>query len=114
MSGMSAETGRAMSENEHIRQSVRDILTTRIGTRVKRRDYGSIVPDLIDQPGNPANRLRLMAATVVAVARWEPRILVRRAVVDVRMDGQVTVDMEAVRRNGPRIGENLSLSVALR
>uniref|UniRef100_UPI0026076D20 ATPase domain-containing protein n=1 Tax=uncultured Sphingobium sp. TaxID=316087 RepID=UPI0026076D20 len=32
---------------------VRDILTTPIGSRLMRRDYGSLIPELIDQPANP-------------------------------------------------------------
>jgi len=35
--GMNAENGHAISETAHILQSVRDILTTPIGTRVMRR-----------------------------------------------------------------------------
>lgn len=114
MSGLNAQTGRMIDDADHIRQSIRDILTTRIGTRVMRRDYGSIVPELIDQPGNATNKLRLMAATVIAIARWEPRIALRRALVEVGFDGSVTIDMEAVRRTGPRSGDALSLSVAMR
>lgn len=108
---MSAATGRALGEMDHIRQSVRDILATRIGTRVERRAYGSVIPDLIDQPGNAANLLRLRAATVMALIAWEPRIYVTR--VDFALDaaGNATVDLSAVRRAGPRSNEPISLSV---
>ena len=41
-----------------------------------RRDYGSHIPDLIDQPMNGATLLRLSAAAFVAVRRWEPRVRV--------------------------------------
>ncbi|MDP2128186.1 MAG: GPW/gp25 family protein [Pseudohongiella sp.] len=74
MSGMNAVTGRHLSGIDHIRQSVRDILTTPIGSRVMRRDYGSLLPELIDQPMNDATRLRLYAASVMAIIRWEPRV----------------------------------------
>ena len=36
--GMNAHTGLAISEVEHIRQSVRDILVTPVGSRVMRRE----------------------------------------------------------------------------
>lgn len=75
--GMNRETGRSIDDIEHIRQSIADILTTPVGTRVMRREYGSQLFDLIDQPQNPANNLRLMAATVMAIMRWEPRVQVR-------------------------------------
>jgi phage baseplate assembly protein W len=74
MIGMDAMTGRAINGLDHIRQSLASILTTPIGSRVMRRDYGSEVPDLIDQPLNGATQLRLYAATAHAVMLWEPRI----------------------------------------
>jgi hypothetical protein len=43
-----------------------------------RRDYGSQLVDLIDQPGNPATRLLCYAAIAMAVMRWEPRIRISR------------------------------------
>ena len=36
--GMNNQTGLSISEAEHIRQSVRDILVTPIGSRVMRRE----------------------------------------------------------------------------
>ena len=41
MNGINATTGAALSGMDHLRQSIRDILTTRVGTRVMRRAYGS-------------------------------------------------------------------------
>jgi len=113
MSGMSRATGKALSETEHIRQSIRDILTTPLGSRVKRRTYGSLIPSLIDQPGNAANRLRLMSATVMAIINWEPRVSVLSATIDLAMDGTVIVDLEALRSAGQRAGSALSLSIPL-
>lgn len=113
MSGMNAVTGRALDEMAHIRQSIRDILTTPLGSRVMRRDYGSLLPELIDQPGNAATRLRLMAATVGAIARFEPRV--RIVGIDFAIDaaGEAVVGMHAVRVGGPRAGQPLDLSVAV-
>jgi len=109
--GMNAATGKSMGETEHIRQSIRDILTTRLGTRCMRRDYGSIVPELIDQPGNPATQLRLMAATVMAVIRWEPRVLTPRTQFSIDMGGKGIRDMEGVRRDGPRSGRPFNFKI---
>lgn len=74
MRGMSRTTGGPIGGDDHLRQSLQDILTTPIGSRVMRRDYGSDLPDLIDAPLNPRTRLRLFAATALAILRWEPRI----------------------------------------
>lgn len=73
---MNRQNGLAISTMAHIAQSAEDILTTRIGTRIARREYGSLLPELIDQPLNDATCLRLYAATVMALIRWEPRIRV--------------------------------------
>ena len=78
MIGLHVNTGRAVDGNAHLAQSVADILTTPIGSRLMRRDYGSMLFDLIDQPLNPATRLLIFAATAIALARWEPRIRLRR------------------------------------
>lgn len=114
MIGMSNTTGKAIDEISHIQQSVRDILTTPIGSRVMRREYGSLVPELIDQPMNGATRLRLMSATIMALIMWEPRITVSRAMIEVDAQGKVAVDMEATRRSGPRAGTAVNLSIPLR
>lgn len=75
MMGLNKQTGRAIDGlTDHVRQSIDDILTTPVGTRVMRRDYGSVIPDLIDQPLNQATTLRLYAATAAAIMKWEPRL----------------------------------------
>ena len=114
MPGMNATTGRVLADLDHIRQSIRDILTTRLGTRTERRDYGSLVPELIDQPGNATNRLRLLAATVMAVRRWEPRVAITRVDVAIELGGTATVAMEGIRRDGPAAGSRFALGVTIR
>lgn len=111
---MTPTTGRRVDDLAHIRQSVRDILTTPVGSRVMRREYGSLLPDLIDQPLNGATLLRAYAATVMALVRWEPRIRVTRVQFDATADGRLTIDMEATRTDGPRAGAAVNLDIALR
>ena len=69
---MNRNTGRAVAGLEHLRQSVADILTTPVGSRVMRRDYGSLVPELIDQPDNETTQVRLFSAVAGApsLAPW--------------------------------------------
>lgn len=78
MIGMDARTGKAIEGTAHLAQSVADILTTPIGSRIERRDYGSLLPELIDQPFNQMTKLRLFGAAATALMRWEPRIQVTR------------------------------------
>ena len=72
-SGWSKKDGVQISGLEHLKQSVFDILMTPIGTRVLRRDYGSDVPGLIDQPMNPQTVIRVFSAAAKAIDKWEPR-----------------------------------------
>lgn len=72
--GMNSQTGLSISEVEYIRQSVRDILVTPVGSRVMRREYGSLLSQMIDQPQTSALRLQIMAACYSAIQKWEPRI----------------------------------------
>ena len=55
--GMNSNTGEAITDIEHIRQSVRDILITPEGSRIGRREYGSLLSVLIDKALNDAVRL---------------------------------------------------------
>ena len=73
---MDRTTGKAIGELAHLRQSVGDILTTPIGSRVMRHEYGSQVPMLVDQPDNRITQLRLLSAAASALMRWEPRLAV--------------------------------------
>lgn len=109
MSGMNAITGRHLDGIEHIQQSVRDILTTPIGSRVMRRDYGSLLPELIDQPLNDATLLRAYAASVMAIIRWEPRIRVQAIRRQIRTDqpGGAMLEIDAITRDG----NNLTVEV---
>lgn len=74
MIGINAETGKHLSGNDHLLQSVRDILMTPVGSRVLQREYGSELLSLIDQPQDDRLRLKIIRATATALGRWEPRI----------------------------------------
>jgi phage baseplate assembly protein W len=71
--GLNAETGRTLSGWPHVVQSIRDILTTPVGSRVMRREYGSELPLLVDRPMTQKVVLAVYAATAIAIARWETR-----------------------------------------
>jgi len=78
MLGMNAHTGQPLAGLDHLRQSIADILSTPLNTRVMRRDYGSRIPELIDQPITPRLAVELYAATAEALRRWEPRFKLTR------------------------------------
>lgn len=95
--GMNRETGKALADLEHIRQSVRDILLTPLGSRVMRRRYGSLLSALIDQPQNDALRLQIMSACYVAILQWEPRVRLTAINFDPDFDGSMVVELSGVR-----------------
>jgi hypothetical protein len=108
---MNRTTGQAIDGMQHLKQSVADILTTPLGTRIARRTYGSLLPDLVDQPDNPLTRLRMYAATASALMRWEPRLRVTRVqLASGPAAGQVTLELTG---EFVPTGQTLGLSAAL-
>jgi phage baseplate assembly protein W len=93
MNGIDATTGKRLSGLDHLRQSVRDILTTPIGTRVMRRAYGSRLYQLVDAPINGPTLLDLFTATAEALATWEPRIEVENVSADRAEPGRVVLSL---------------------
>lgn len=94
MAGMSRDTGKALGGFDHLRQSIGDILSTPVGTRVHRRDYGSRLPRLVDRPMNSSLVAEMMAATAEALDRWEPRLRLEQVVIDsVSPDGQISLSL---------------------
>ena len=106
---MNRETGGAIGDLDLISQSITDILTTRIGTRVMRREYGSLLPELVDHPFNDATRLRVYAAAVMALMRWEPRISLNRVqFLGANLQGRSVLDLD-----GTLVDTNEPLSMSL-
>lgn len=113
--GMNASTGNPIIGVDHIRQSIADILTTTIGSRVMRRDYGSLLPELIDSPINTRTRLRVAAATATAVIKWEPRIRPSRISLEMETGldnaSRLVVELTGTLRNGPLADQTVALSI---
>lgn len=95
MRGTNAATGKPLAGIDHLRQSITDILTTPVGSRVMRRDYGSRIFELIDAPMNRVTIAQLYYATIEALLLWEPRIIPRRVQIVKAVAGSVEIDLEA-------------------
>ncbi|MYC24423.1 MAG: hypothetical protein F4X56_00725 [Gammaproteobacteria bacterium] len=96
MRGVNAADGRRLSGRAHLRQSIRDVLTTPIGSRVMRPDYGSRLFQLVDRPANRGLAGDLVAAAAEALDRWEPRFRLLSASVDVPSPGHVRMDLDGI------------------
>ena len=67
---------------EHIRQSIVDIITTPLGTRLINRGYGSGLFALLDAPYNLQTHLAMVVAVGEAIERWEQRVKVDKVTID--------------------------------
>ncbi len=85
------DTGGSVEGWDHVVQSILTVLSTRLNTRVFRREFGSEVPSLIDAPMNEAGILSLYVAVAEALGRWEPRFELTDVSVDASANGIVTM-----------------------
>lgn len=87
--GMDIATGEPITGVEHLKQSIRDILTTPIGSRVMRRDYGSNLMTLLDRPMNSQLAVDVQIAVTMALSLQEPRLQLNRVTVELPSDDPV-------------------------
>ena len=92
--GMNMTTGRAITGLDHLKQSIRDILVTPLGSRVMVRDYGSRLFELVDAPINQGTLVQLYAATAEALDKWEPRFRLLRVSSEATDSGRVSLTVE--------------------
>lgn len=109
--GMNAELGVKRTGIEHLRQSIAKILTTPVGSRVQRRTFGSLLPDLIDQPLNDFVVIQLYAATATALLIHEPRFKLQRVTLNTENAQQGGAELEI---HGLANVDELSEPIALR
>lgn len=114
MIGMDARTGKSLSGEAHLAQSVGKILGTPLGSCVARREFGSLLAELVDQPANPASRLRIYAATALAIQRWEPRITLTRVSLEQTGPGAFNIVLDGKRTDTaqPNLRTRLTIPLA--
>lgn len=91
--GMSRINGREITGIEHLRQSIVDILTTPIGSRVMRREYGSRLFELIDAPTNRETLVDIYAAVAEALNQWEDRLQLEQIDITSATKGQLVLTL---------------------
>lgn len=104
--GLDRNAGRAMTGVAHVRQSITDILTTPVGSRVMRPAYGSHLPRMVDLPVSKGWISAVQAEVARAIGRWEPRLKLQRVTVVSVIDGQVNLTIA-----GEHQGESVLLEV---
>ncbi|WP_264687037.1 GPW/gp25 family protein [Wolbachia endosymbiont (group B) of Rhopobota naevana] len=96
MKGMDAKTGKTLEGIEHLKQSIIDILTTPVNSRIMRRDYGSRLFELVDKPISRDLTMEIYAATAEALEKWEKRFKLEKVKVEGVKEGRVKLNLEGV------------------
>ena len=98
MQGMDETTGRLIGGEVHLRQSIKRIIMTPLGTHPIQRDFGSIVPYLVDKPMTDETALQVNTAIIEALYKWEPRIQSIESQLDTEnlSNGELSFSLKAV------------------
>ncbi|MEK2608493.1 GPW/gp25 family protein [Pseudomonas shirazensis] len=107
MIGMDRRTGAPLSGLDHLRQSIEDILTTPVGSRRMRPEYGSRVRRYVDLPVNDGWKSAVQAEVARALSRWEPRFKLERVRVTAVVDGKITMQL-----TGAYLGDGAVIEVS--
>ena len=103
---MNINTGADISEINHLKQSISNILTTPIGSRVMRRDYGSNLFNKIDHPVNGELIAEIYLDIVESLFIWEPSFELDQVAVQNIQNGKITIDLEG---SFLKLGEKITL-----
>ena len=106
MIGMSRHGGQTLSGIGHLRQSIEDILTTPLGSRRMRPDYGSKLRRFVDLPVNEGWKSAVQAEVARALTRWEPRLKLQRVRVVAVEGGQISLQL-----SGQYLGDSQLLEI---
>lgn len=111
MAGMDRHTGRRLEGWDHIRQSLGVIFTTRIGTRVERRSFGSTAPELQDRPANAETVLDHFVAIAEAIDAFEPRVTLQGfRIIEADEGGRGTIEVH-VAEVGSTVDRTIEVTV---
>lgn len=108
MIGMDRSTGQPLSGVQHLWQSIGDILSTPLGSRRMRPEYGSNLRRYVDLPITEGWKSAVIAEVARALGRWEPRIQLSGVRVVAVSGGQITFRIE-----GSYAGDSVVLEVSV-
>ncbi|WP_139672272.1 GPW/gp25 family protein [Pseudomonas sp. F16(2018)] len=107
MIGMDRRTGQPVAGLGHLRQSIEDILTTTVGSRRMRPEYGCQLRRYVDLPVNEGWKSAVQAEVARALGRWEPRLQLERVRVVAVIDGKIDLQL-----TGTYLGDSAVLEVS--
>ncbi|WP_404938416.1 GPW/gp25 family protein [Pseudomonas atacamensis] len=89
MIGMDRRTGQPITGIDSVIQSIGDILSTPLGSRRERPEYGSKLRTYVDLPVNAGWKSSVQAEAVRALDRWEPRVKLKSVRVVAVLGGKI-------------------------
>jgi len=91
-------TGAIISEQQHILQSIKLILTTPIGTLPYQRDFGCSIWQYLDAPLTTETIHRMHIGVMNAIDTWEPRVKPKKVTIDTS-NGKIIVKLSIEYQN---------------
>ncbi len=108
MIGMDRHTGQPISGVDHLKQSIGDILGTRLGSRRHRPEYGSKLHLFVDLPINAGWKSAVQAEAARALGRNEPRLKLERVTALSLLGGKINMLVA-----GDYLGDSFVLEVSV-
>lgn len=105
--GMSRTTGQPVHGVAYLVQCIEDVLTTPLGSRRMRPEYGSSIRQMVDLPMNEGWKSAVQAETVRALSRWIPTFKLSSAQVVSVLNGTISFTVK-----GQYLGDNVTLQVS--
>lgn len=113
MNSFSPSTLLPIDGDQALAEAVRTVLFTPVGTRVMRRDFGSLLLELIDQPQNQETVVSLYGATALALMRWLPVFRLAKVVLEHLAPGRAQLLLEGADRSSPAPNALIRIAVPL-
>ena len=107
-SGMNNTSGKVITDIDHLRQSVRDILLTPQGSRIARREYGSPAVGTDEISHKIRHYACRSCRQCMALSRWEPRLTLDSITINSNFDGSMVVELTGRRNNGVPVSLSVS------
>lgn len=108
MMGMDRRTGKIISGIEYLRQCIEDCLTTPLGSRRQRPEYGSKIRRYVDLPVSGGWKSSVQAEAARALGRWLPQLKLEGVRVLAVVGGQITLQLK-----GEYLGESHLFEVSV-
>lgn len=113
MKSFALETLQPVDGHQALSEAIRTVLFTPVGSRVMRRDFGSLLFELLDQPQNDQTTVKIFGATALALLRWLPVFRLVRVALEHLAPGRAELQLEGYDRSAPTPNALVRVTVPL-